>query len=198
MDLTNYMHDATITAMTDDYHFTVNLSPAKADGYFEFGSMYWRSGNNQFNYCEIKGNVGNVLTLKPLPLLDVQVGDTLVMTNVHEFRQGLFPGQFFYSDAFLRSVPMVSAHVVVEAPEALDLRIGTTGTSLTSKVETTDGLRRHTLTLAPQTYRPEEAGAVSPIGRAHISFPVSSLIATSLCGSILRRPAISSPLAGDW
>jgi uncharacterized phage protein (TIGR02218 family) len=79
LDLTNYMHEAEITAVTDDYHFTVDLSPAQADGYFVYGSIYWRSGNNQFNYGEIKNNTGNALTLKPLPLLTVQVGDIVTL-----------------------------------------------------------------------------------------------------------------------
>lgn len=79
LDLTDYRHEATITAVTDDYHFTMDLAPPKANGYFDYGAIYWRTGNNQFNYGEIKNNVGNVLTLKPLPLLTVQAGDAVTL-----------------------------------------------------------------------------------------------------------------------
>jgi Domain of Unknown Function with PDB structure (DUF3857)/Transglutaminase-like superfamily len=96
---------------------------------------------------------------------DVQVGDTLVMTHKKEMRQSLFPGQFFYSDAFARSMPFASAQVVVEAPDDLDLQVETIGRGLTEKVEDVDHARRHTVTLLPQPYQPEEAWAVSSIDR---------------------------------
>jgi Domain of Unknown Function with PDB structure (DUF3857)/Transglutaminase-like superfamily len=96
---------------------------------------------------------------------DVQVGDTLVMTHKKEMRQSLFPGQFFYSDAFARSMPFASAQVIVEAPDDLDLQVKTIGRGLTEKVEDVDHTRRHTVTLLPQPYQPEEARAVSSIDR---------------------------------
>jgi hypothetical protein len=96
---------------------------------------------------------------------DVQVGDTLVMTHKKEMTQSLFPGQFFYSDVFARSRPFASAQVVVEAPGDLGLQVKATGTGWAEKVEDIDGTRRHTVTLVPQPYQPEEAGAVSPIDR---------------------------------
>jgi hypothetical protein len=96
---------------------------------------------------------------------DVQVGDTVVMTNVAEYRQSIFPGQFFYADVFTRSRPIVSAQVVVEAPEVLNLRVSTTGTGLNDRVEEFDRLSRHTVTLVPQPYLPEEARAVSAVDR---------------------------------
>jgi transglutaminase-like putative cysteine protease len=96
---------------------------------------------------------------------DVQVGDSVVVTNVLEFRQSVFPEQFFYSEIFPRSLPIASAQVVIEAPAELSLRVTTTGTGLNDKVEELDGLRRHTLALAPQPYLPEEARAVSAVDR---------------------------------
>jgi hypothetical protein len=41
--------------------------------------------------------------------------------------------------------------VIVEAPNELNLQVKTTGTGLTDKVEDSDGVRRHTVTLSPQT-----------------------------------------------
>src|SRR6266700_3273122 len=79
--------------------------------------------------------------------------------------QGLFPGQFYYSDIFLRSRPFSSAQVVVDAPGDLDLQIKMIGNGLTDRVEEINGLRRHRVTLQPQFYLPEEARAVAPIDR---------------------------------
>ena len=79
LPMADYVFQATITAVTDDYHFTVNLSPAKADAFFANGSLYWKTGSNKFNYGEVKNNVGNVLTLKPLPSMLVAVGDTVTL-----------------------------------------------------------------------------------------------------------------------
>lgn len=79
LPMTNYIFAATITAVTDDYHFAVNLSPAKADNFFANGAVYWKTGTNKFNYGEVKSNVGNVLTLKPLPSMAVAVGDTVTL-----------------------------------------------------------------------------------------------------------------------
>src|SRR5262249_12812743 len=96
---------------------------------------------------------------------DVQVGDTLVMSHRKEIIQGLFPGEFYYSDVFPRSQPFSSARVIVEGPDDLDLQINTIGNGLTDQVEEGDGLRRHTVTLAPQPYSPEEVRAVAQIDR---------------------------------
>jgi hypothetical protein len=96
---------------------------------------------------------------------DVQVGDTLVMTNRKETRQGLYPGQFLYAQIFPRSRPFSSAQVTVEAPSDLDLQVKAIGTGLTDRVEDSDSIRRHTITLLPQPYVPEEARAVSPLDR---------------------------------
>jgi uncharacterized phage protein (TIGR02218 family) len=79
LPLADYMHEATVTAVTDDQHFTVNLSPAKAAGYFDNGEIYWLSGNNKYNFGEVKHNAGNAITLKPLPTMQVSVGDVVML-----------------------------------------------------------------------------------------------------------------------
>jgi hypothetical protein len=94
---------------------------------------------------------------------DVQVGDTLVMTQRKETRRGLFPGQFFYADVFPRNLPMVSAQIVVEAPTAFDLQVKAIGAALSEQIEEVDGMRRHTVTLASQPFALPEARGVSPI-----------------------------------
>ena len=96
---------------------------------------------------------------------DVEVGDTLVMTNRAEELRSVFPGQFFDTDIFPRSVPVASARIVIEAPIALELQVKTTGAGLTDQVEDVGAIRRHTITLAPRAYVPEEPGAVSPLDR---------------------------------
>jgi hypothetical protein len=94
---------------------------------------------------------------------DVQVGDTLVMTHRKETNQSLFPGHFLYADVFPRSPPFTSAQIIVEAPNELNLEVKAIGTGLTDKVEDSDGVRRHTATLFPQPYLPEEVRAVAPV-----------------------------------
>jgi Domain of Unknown Function with PDB structure (DUF3857)/Transglutaminase-like superfamily len=96
---------------------------------------------------------------------DVQVGDTLVMTHRRQTKRSLFPGHFFYSVIFARSQPFSSAQVVVEAPNDLDLQVKAIGPGLTESVENSDASRRHTITLLPQTYLPEEIRAVAPVDR---------------------------------
>ena len=96
---------------------------------------------------------------------DVQVGDTLVMTHRKETKQSLFPGHFFYSGVFARNQPFSSARVVVEAPNDLDLQVKAIGPGLTESVENSGASRRHTITLLPQTYLPEEIRAVAPVDR---------------------------------
>jgi len=96
---------------------------------------------------------------------DVQVGDTLVMTLVKKTQQGLFPGQFFYTDIFPRSLPYSSARVTVDAPTDLELKVRTVGTDLTDQIDEIGAIRRHTVTLRPQSYLPEEVRAVAQIDR---------------------------------
>jgi len=84
---------------------------------------------------------------------DVQVGDTLVMTHRKETNQSLFPGHFLYADVFPRSRRFTSAQIIVEAPNELNLEVKTIGAGLTDKVEDSDGIGRHTVTLLPQPAR---------------------------------------------
>ena len=96
---------------------------------------------------------------------DVQVGDTVVMTNRTQTRRGLFPGQFIHVNVFPRSQPIAGARVVIAAPRDLDLHVGTIGPGLSDRVEDGGDTRRHTITLAPQPYQPEEIRAVAAIDR---------------------------------
>lgn len=76
--LDDYMHDANVTASTA-LTVTVDLSPAKADGYFIYGLLAVLSGDNKYYEREIKGNVGNVLTLqRPFPA-DFVAGDDVTV-----------------------------------------------------------------------------------------------------------------------
>ncbi len=105
------------------------------------------------------------LKLRTIVFPDVTVGDTLVMTNKTEILQDQFTGQFTYFDVFPRSASLSSVKLTIEAPASLDLGVKATGNATTDQVETVNGLRRHTITVVPESYRPEEPGAVSPIDR---------------------------------
>ena len=78
---------------------------------------------------------------------------------------GLFEGHFMYSDVAPRSRAIDAARITIEAPATLDLQVGTTGPGIVDAVETDGTMRRHTVTISPTSYQPEEAGAVSPIDR---------------------------------
>ena len=94
---------------------------------------------------------------------DVAVGDTLVLTNKIEILQGEFPGQFMDFDIFPRSIPISSAVVTIEAPASLELNVQTLRDRANDKVEDIGAVRRHTITIAPAAYKPQEPGAVSPL-----------------------------------
>jgi hypothetical protein len=96
---------------------------------------------------------------------DVQVGDTLVTKYAMEYRQGLFPGHFVYHNVFPRSLAYSSAQVIVDAPKDLKLQVKAIGAGLTDLVEDPNGIHRHTVTLVPQAYWPDEAGAVAWVDR---------------------------------
>ena len=96
---------------------------------------------------------------------DVAVGDTLVMTHNKETVQTLFPGQFMYTDVVPRSRAFDSFELTIEAPAALPLQVGTTGTGVSDRVEIAGDSRRHFVSIGPAPYRPEEIGAVAAIDR---------------------------------
>jgi hypothetical protein len=105
------------------------------------------------------------LKVRTIIFPDVGVGDTLVMTNKAEILQDEFPGQFTDSDIFPRSQSLSSVEITVEAPVSIDLAVKATGDATTDKVETIGGIRRHTITIVPEPYRPDEPGAISPLDR---------------------------------
>jgi hypothetical protein len=94
---------------------------------------------------------------------DVQVGDTLVLTQRKQTLRGVFERQFFDADVFMRNVPLVSAKIVIEAPAALDLQVKVIGPSLTDKVEEVGSTRRHTVNYVSNTFMPPEVRSVAPI-----------------------------------
>jgi hypothetical protein len=94
---------------------------------------------------------------------DVQVGDTLVLTQRKKTLRGVFSGQYFDAAVFVRNLPVVSAHVVIEAPASLDLQVKAAGAALTDRVEDVGDIRRHTVTFGSQSFAPPEVRAVAPI-----------------------------------
>jgi transglutaminase-like putative cysteine protease len=94
---------------------------------------------------------------------DVQVGDTVVLTQRRQTRRGLFPGQFFFADVFPRNLPTASAQIIVEAPAALDLQVKAIGVALGDRVEDIGDIRRHTVTLAPRPFMPPDVRAVASV-----------------------------------
>jgi hypothetical protein len=94
---------------------------------------------------------------------DVQVGDTLVLTQRKESRRGMFAGQYFAQDGFPRTVPFTSAEIVIESPAEIDLQVRTTTTALTDRVEDVGGLRRHTIRLARTAFSLPEPRSVSAV-----------------------------------
>lgn len=70
LPMDNYTHETTLNVVTSSLVMSLNLSPAKADAYFEYGVIYFRAGNNKLYAREIKNNTGNTITLqRPFPFL---------------------------------------------------------------------------------------------------------------------------------
>ena len=64
----NYTHDCEIDSVTNSLTLVLDLSPAKASGYFNQGLIWFRSGNNKFYEREIKSNTDNTIILqRPFP-----------------------------------------------------------------------------------------------------------------------------------
>ena len=105
------------------------------------------------------------LKVKTIIFADVSVGDTLVLTSKLNTLQDVFPGQFTYFDLYPRTLPLSSVRVTIESPPSLDLAVKATGNANAGPVELIDGVRRQTITIVPEPYGVEEAGAVSPFDR---------------------------------
>src|SRR5262249_17212737 len=103
------------------------------------------------------------LKLRTIIFPNVEVGDTLVMTHKRRIIQALFPGHFVQAGLFPRSRAFTSIGVTVEAPDTLDLQVKTQGRSITHRTEQSGSIRRHIVVIAPDSYEPDEAGAVSPL-----------------------------------
>jgi transglutaminase-like putative cysteine protease len=93
----------------------------------------------------------------------VGVDDTLVMTHKKEIQKRA--KQFTAHEVFPRSSAFTSIKITVEAPVAIDLRVKATGKGVVESVADTGGVRRHTIAITPDSYTPEETGAVSPLDR---------------------------------
>ena len=75
----NYIHNAAISSVTNSLTFVVNLSPAKANNYFQYGRVWFRDGDNQFYEREIKSNTGNTINLtRPFPFTP-EAGDLVTL-----------------------------------------------------------------------------------------------------------------------
>ena len=70
LPMDDYTHETSIKTVTSSLVMSLNLSPAKADEYFQYGAIYFRAGNNKLYTREIKTNTGNTITLqRPFPFL---------------------------------------------------------------------------------------------------------------------------------
>jgi hypothetical protein len=96
---------------------------------------------------------------------DVGVGDTLVMTNKRVTTWGKALNDFTERFVFARSAAFTSVNVTVEAPASLGLQVKATGNSTVNVTEDQAGIRRHTISITPEPYAPDESGAVSELDR---------------------------------
>jgi transglutaminase-like putative cysteine protease len=96
---------------------------------------------------------------------DVAIGDTLVMNHKQDTAPRTIFRQFAQEREFPRSGAFTSIKITVEAPLAMGLRVKALGNGATDAVAQTGGTERHTISITPQSYVPEETGAVSPLDR---------------------------------
>jgi Domain of Unknown Function with PDB structure (DUF3857)/Transglutaminase-like superfamily len=100
---------------------------------------------------------------------DVSVGDTLVMTNKRVTAWGKTLNDFDQRFIFPRSAGYTSVRITVEAPASIGLQVKATGNSVVDAADdAATGLRRHTVSVTPDPYAPDEAGAVSVADRAPV------------------------------
>jgi hypothetical protein len=114
---------------------------------------------------ELPGTYFRDLKQRTIIFPDVEVGDMLVMTHKRETAKGKIFKQFIESLQFPRSSAYTSARITVEAPVSIGLRVKTTGKGAVDTIDESGGLRRHTIVITPESYAPDEAGAVSTLDR---------------------------------
>jgi hypothetical protein len=129
---------------------------------------------------------------------DVQVGDTVVLTQRRQTRRGLFPGQFFYADVFPRNLPVAAAQIIIKAPAGVELQVKAIGAALSARVEDTGDIRRqHRHVGTKALYAPGCQGG--GVGRCRSSAPDLDLQVVRGNGARLwrRGPAQGQSDAGD-
>lgn len=83
----NYIFDTTLNSVTNSLTLVLALSPAQADGFFEFGLIRFRGGTNKYYEREIKNNTGNTITLqRPFPFLPLASDAVSVMAGCKRTR----------------------------------------------------------------------------------------------------------------
>jgi transglutaminase-like putative cysteine protease len=87
------------------------------------------------------------------------------VTNRQVTAWGKMRGEFQRALVFPRSAAYAAVKVTVEAPASIGLRVKATGSGAAETVDENAGLERHTIAITPESYAPEEAGAVSVLDR---------------------------------
>jgi transglutaminase-like putative cysteine protease len=103
--------------------------------------------------------------VKTLIFPDIQVGDTLVFVSIINWIDKRFPGHFSYRNGFPRSTPYGPSRVTVDAPKSIGLRVHVKGEGLTHEVTDAGENRYYVLSYRPDSWAPEEPGAVSFVDR---------------------------------
>ena len=85
LPMDSYTDDTTISSVTNSLTLVLGLS--KSDGYFEFGLIRFRNGQNKFYEREIKNNVGATITLqRPFPFLPLATDQVTVEAGCNRTR----------------------------------------------------------------------------------------------------------------
>jgi hypothetical protein len=170
---------------------TVEAYTAKADGrriQVPAANILTQDGSP-----ELPGTYFRDLKQQTIIFSDVGVGDTLVMTNRRDIAwKDLFTG-FSHSLPFPRSAGLTSVNITLETPASVGLRVKATGNGVVATVDEQAGLRRHTISITPAPYAPDEAGAVSVLDRDPVVL-MSTYASFEELGSTYGRNAL--PKAG--
>ena len=103
--------------------------------------------------------------VKTLIFPDIEVGDTLVYVWNTNWIDKRFPGHFNFRGFFARSTPYGPSRVRVDAPKSLSLRVHVKGEGLANEVTDVGENRHYVLSYHPNSWAPEEPGAVSYVDR---------------------------------
>lgn len=103
------------------YRQFIDSSLTQTNGYFDFGNIYWVTGDNAGITSEVKSyaSSGDVITLWDVMPNEIQIGDTYIMTPGCDGRKATHTGKFGLTMASFGGFPdLPGLDAMIETPNA--------------------------------------------------------------------------------